>query len=156
MTTDKLITDRTNVDVLNFIVYRNILGNGGSVTEEQLNTMLRGSLNIYTLNRIEGKMFELQTRLNKYTYMVSSIETKSWNKNDIFEHDVEIVRWQRNLDSLVKAYYKYFDTPNPPNSVYNFQGINDVEKILYDVENILNNMISRFRRCGTFRCGEAR
>lgn len=154
MTTDKLITDRTASDASNFIVYRNILGTGGTITEEQLEIMLRGSLNIYTLNRIENKMSELQTRLNLYAYMTSGVVTKIWNTSDIFEHDVEIERWQNNLSILTNAFYEYDETPTPPESVLNFQGVNDVEQILVDVEGILDDMISRFRKCGTFKCGE--
>jgi hypothetical protein len=58
------------------------------------------------------------------------------------------------LRALIKAYYKYTTTPAIPNSILIYSGVNDVEKILVDIESILDNMILNFRQCGTFECGE--
>lgn len=151
-----MIYDRTMKDVTTAISIRaEKVQKGVELTEDDITALERGTLTYNTLNRIENKMSELQTRLNLYAYMTSGVVTKIWNTSDIFEHDVEIKRWTKNLNILTNAFYEYDETPTPPKSVLNFQGVNDVEKILYDVESILDDMISRFRECGTFECGEA-
>lgn len=150
-----MIINRTASDVELAKTLRAKIQSGNQLTDAEVLSIERGTLTINTLNRIENKMSELQTRLNLYVYMISGVIVKSWQHEDYFVHDLEITRWQNNLEILKDAFYTYTGTPNPPNSVLNYQGANDVERILFDVESILDDMISRFRECGTFECGEA-
>ena len=38
--------------------------------------------------------------------------------------------------------------------MYDFQSANDIEKILVDIEAMIEDMEGRFRECNTFQCGE--
>ena len=78
---------------------------------------------------------------------------KTWGENDIFNAD-EFQRIIDNTNVLRQAFFVYKDTPNTPPESYHYNDINALEKILYDLDVMINDVKSRYKRCGTFRCGE--
>lgn len=48
----------------------------------------------------------------------------------------------------------YKATPNTPPVSYHYNDINALEKILYDLDVMINDVKSHYRECGTFESGE--
>ena len=105
------------------------------------------------LNRIESKQAELAEILNGIAYRVR-ISNRQWTAEDIFEY-ADYLRILSNLDKLKQAFFVYPSTPATPSYMYGYKEANDIEKILVDIENMISVVKSKFRECGTFRCGEA-
>ena len=95
------------------------------------------------------------------------IETKVKNFEELTEDEVaKIERGTFTVNTLNRIEQKqaelktlfndigYWNTPITPPISYHYNDINALEKILYDLENMVNDMKTRYRQCGTFECGE--
>ena len=147
-----MITDRTQTDVDYALLIRNKLIQGEPLTpQEQADYMagLRGAYNISDLNRVESKVEELRNRHIANGYPVEAIEIKTWQKGDFLKR-TDFEQYLNNLDILKTAYFIKMDTPVTPkvSDWINYKIANDIEKILVDIENILNNMIASLLYCG--------
>ena len=127
--------------------------NPEELTESEIATLEKGTITINTLNRIETKQDELKNLFNDMGYWNTPITNKMWDETQIFNAD-EFQRIIDNLNVLRNAFFVYESTPNTPPISYHFEDINALEKILYDLDVMINDVKSRYRRCGTFRCGE--
>ena len=150
-----MIFDRTQNDVDTAILLRREkVQTFQELTEREIATLEKGTLTINTLNRIESKQEELKNLFNDMGYWNTPISTRQWAYADIFE-GTQFDRILNNLEILIKSFFIYKDTPNVPDNNYRkYQTINDVEKIIYDLDVMINDVKSRYKRCGTFRCGE--
>ena len=148
-----MVTDRTQSDIDAAKQMRLKLQAGQSLTEEQKAILERGTCTAVMLNRIENAQKSLAILLNKYAYMIN-ISNKTWTTSQIFSYDA-CQRVLENLDRLKKAFYTYETTPDTPSYMYGRQEANDIEKILADIDELIEDMTGRFRQCGTFECGEA-
>ena len=150
-----MIFDRTQNDVDTARILRDTkVKNFEALTETEIATLEKGTLTINTLNRIEAKQDELKNLFNDMGYWNTPISTRQWAYADIFE-GTQFDRILNNLEILIKSFFIYKDTPNVPDNNYRkYQTINDVEKIIYDLDVMINDVKSRYKRCGTFRCGE--
>ena len=123
------------------------------LSKQEINILEKGTITINTLNRIEEMQSTLKELFNDMGYWNTPITNKSWGENDIFN----VGEFQRIIDNtniLRNAFFVYKDTPNTPPISYHWQDINDLEKILYDLDVMLNDVKSKYKRCGTFKCGE--
>ena len=149
-----MITNRTQYDVYTAILIRNTkVKKFEALTESDINYLERGTITINTLNRIESKQEELKNLFNDIGYWNTHIKNKVWGENDIFNVD-EFQRILDNTNALRRAFFVYKATPNTPPISYYWDDINSLEKILYDLDVMINDVKSRYKRCGTFRCGE--
>lgn len=149
-----MIFDRTQNDVDTAILIRNTkVKQFETLTESDINYLERGTLTINTLNRIETKQDELKNLFNEMGYWNTPITNKMWGENDIFNVD-ELQRILDNTNVLRQAFFVYKATPNTPPISYYWQDINALEKILYDLDVMINDVKSNYRECGTFNCGE--
>ena len=149
-----MIFDRTQNDVDTAILIRNTkVKKFESLTESDINYLERGTFTINTLNRIENKQDELKNLFNDMGYWNTPITNKVWGENDIFNVD-EFQRILDNTNVLRQAFFVYKDTPNTPPVSYHWQDINDLEKILYDLDVMINDVKSLYKECGTFESGE--
>lgn len=148
-----MIYDRTQADVDTAKILRAKVQSGQTLTEAEISAVERGSFTPVALNRIESKQAALMDILNGYAYRVHIENKTDWDNDDIFTYQ-DHQRLLNNLDALKRAYYTYASTPNTPSYMFGFREANDTEKILVDIENMMTDMISRFRECGTFECGE--
>ena len=123
------------------------------LTEDEINTLERGVMTIGTLNRIEAKQNEVKQLLNKEGYYGGAFENKTWEVGDYFMES-DLVRLANNTALLRKYIAVYSNTPQSPKAEYHFEEINKMEKILVDLEQIVAEMKTKYRRCNTFRCGE--
>lgn len=61
-----------------------------------------------------------------------------------------------NINKLTSASYKYATTPNVNfSTTVNYQIMNDLEKILVDLKEILEKIPIGFVYCGSFSCGQS-
>ena len=124
-----------------------------ALTADEILSLERGTLTINTLNRIEEKQSELNDLINAEGYYNTNIINRLWTHTDVFD-EVNFSRIVNNCEILKKAFFEYTDTPATPNAVYHFENINSIEKILVDLEKMIDDVKLRYRQCGTFQCGE--
>ena len=149
-----MIFDRTQNDVSAAISLRHDkVQKFQALTESEIAILEKGTMTINTLNRIENKQEELKNLFNDMGYWNTPITNKVWGENDIFNVD-DFQRILDNTNVLRQAFFVYKNTPNTPPVSYHYNDINALEKILYDLDVMINDVKSRYKRCGTFRCGE--
>ena len=149
-----MIFDRTQNDVDTAIILRDTkVKKFETLTESEIATLEKGTLTINTLNRIETKQDELKNLFNEIGYWNTPITNKTWSENDIFNID-EFQRILDNINILRQAFFVYKATPNTPPISYYWNDINALEKILYDLDLMINDVKSNYRECGTFESGE--
>lgn len=159
-----MIFDRTQNDVDTAIRLRNEKVkfdpvtmqpiNPEELTESEIAILEKGTLTINTLNRIEEKQQELKDLFIQDAYFVGDIYNKTWADTDLFKQE-DFDRILENIETLKKAYFVYKDTPEiPENNYRKYQVINDVEKILDDLDVMINDVKANYRFCGELECGE--
>lgn len=149
-----MIFNRTQKDVDAAILLRDTkVKKFETLTESEIATLENGTITHNTLNRIEEKQTELKNLFNEIGYWNTSISNKVWGENDIFNVD-DFQRILDNTNVLRNAFFVYKDTPNTPPISYHYNDINALEKILYDLDVMINDVKSHYRECGTFECGE--
>lgn len=127
--------------------------NSEELTESEIAILEKGTITINTLNRIETKQEELKNLFNEMGYWNTPIINKMWGENDIFNAD-EFQRILDNTNVLRQAFFVYKATPNTPPISYYWDDINSLEKILNDLDVMINDVNSNYRECGTFESGE--
>lgn len=149
-----MIFDRTQNDVDTAIILRREkVQTFQELTESEIAILEKGTLTINTLNRIETKQEELKNLFNEIGYWNTPIPNKVWGENDIFNVD-DFRQIIDNANVLRKAFFVYKATPNTPPISYHYNDINALEKILYDLDVMINDVKSNYRECGTFESGE--
>ena len=149
-----MIFDRVQSDVDTAILLRDTkVKNFEELTESEIATIEKGTITYNTLNRIENKQEELRNLFNDMGYWNTPITNKVWGENDIFNVD-EFQRILNNTNILRQAFFVYKATPNTPPISYYWQDINALEKILYDLDVMINDVKSNYKYCGEFECGE--
>ena len=149
-----MIFDRTQNDVDTAVVLRREkVQTFQELSESEIATLEKGMLTINTINRIETKQEELKNLFNDMGYWNTPTTNKLWSENDIFNID-EFQRIIDNTNVLREAFFIYTDTPNTPPISYYWNDINALEKILFDLDVMINDVKSHYRECGTFECGE--
>lgn len=151
-----MIYNRTQTDVDNAISIRaNKIQKGLELSADEISIMERGTITINTLNRIEDKQDELKNLINQMGYFnTKNVINRRWGYEDFFD-EVNFNRILDNLAILKNAFFVYSNTPPIPRAIYSYQSINDLERILRDMDVMINDIKSRYRQCGTFECGEA-
>lgn len=79
---------------------------------------------------------------------------REWRESDI----VRLSQWRQylaNVQALRDAYYTLAETGELPDAAdrLDYIGANTIEKILADIDLLIDWMKSSYRRCGTFRAG---
>lgn len=141
------IFDRTYADVEYAIAQINewkATGTGGIA-------FLKGCLNVGDINRIEDNIAYLNTELSKLCYYPRT-SSKTWTMEGIFRI-VDVTRIIGNIEKIISQFFQIPDAPALPNTMLTYEHINSLEENLYHIKNILDNMKTLFRECGTFECG---
>lgn len=125
-------------------------------------TPLKGCYNITDLNRVEAAGKTLAAALTAAGYPVeiapvlkgSKSEDREWQEGDI----VRRAQWStylENVQRLRDAYYTLAETGElpAPDDKLDYVGANNIEKVLADIDLLIDCMKSSYRRCGTFRAG---
>lgn len=137
-----MVTDRTQTDVETALQLKEKIKSGQPLSESENLMFERGFFTINTLNRIEEKQNELGQILNNYGYYNSTVN-KEWVNGDILSY-VDYHRILNNLDELKNAFTVYQSTPQTPEYMYGYEEVNDIEKILVDIEELIGNMAEQF------------
>jgi len=113
---------------------------------------LKGTLNVSDWIRITENIYYLSELLTKYGYKVKVKCKIDWSKDYIPRvSDVEQIK--TDINSLKSAYIILSTTPQTPNLPYTlYTKINDIEKILLDINNLLKSEIEGLKRL-SFRLG---
>lgn len=121
--------------------------------------MQNGDIGLY--DRIEGKMF---SSLGADEFIAGEAiikpepepepEKTEFEIGDIIKYDI----WRTylaNVQSIRDAYYTMPDTPElpEPTAPLTYDGANAIEKLLYDISQLYDAMVTSYRLCGAFRCG---
>ena len=149
-----MIYNRTQADVDEAIrIRREKVQTFQELTEVEEEILERGMMTIDTLNRIEGKQAELKELFRDMGYFCGDIQNKAWDYMQIFNRD-EFDRILKNTDALRDAFFVFSETPQTPPVSFHYEDINALEKILHDLDVMINDVKSHYRECGTFECGE--
>lgn len=149
-----MIFDRTQNDVDTAIRLRKEkVQTFQELTENEIAILEKGMFTLNTLNRIEEKQEDLKGIFNDMGYWNVPITNKSWDNTQIFD-EKEFQRIIDNTNVLRRAFFIYKDTPNTPPISYHYNDINALEKILYDLDVMINDIKSNYKECGTFESGE--
>lgn len=125
-------------------------------THQGSDAELKGALNVSDLNRIENNTEWLKQQLLIHGYHTDEMNIKTnWLNTDFIYLD-DIDRIRQNVIELVDAYYDLIASPTIMlgEEPLIHTHINDVEKVIFDVNTILDRMISYFRISGTFVSGQ--
>lgn len=150
-----MIFDRTQADIDTANAIReNFVKKFKTLTGEQVSALERGMMTINTLNRIEEKQIELRNLINEIGYWSTNIINKTnWAVGDMFtENDFQRIIDNENI--LRNAFFTYKNTPVTPKISFHFNDINSLEKILVDLDVMINDVKSNYRECGVYECGE--
>ncbi len=124
---DDLIYDRSASDV------ETALNNPGSSTH------LKGSYNYIDLNRIESWCEYLQNILVKYGFSETLVIKTNWNMKD-YPTRKHIDRIRSNIDTLKEFCYALTTETIIYNNTMNYEQANVLEKILYDINNYIEEI----------------
>jgi hypothetical protein len=117
------------------------------------NAQYKGCLNARDLGRIELNTRYLADELIQLYYFSNLSPRKTWGLATI-PYSSDVYRIIYNVESLWGAYGKPPDARELPKSLLTFEEVNTIEYNLYLLKEMLDDMISSFRKCGTFGCGE--
>ena len=148
-----MIYDRTQKDIDNALAARHKIQIGEEISEDDILALERGTFSVTSINRIETAQSNLHNAFISSGYICQQITNKVWEENEEIFTIEDLNRIIQNDDVLKRAFYPLSDTPKIPNAVYHFNSINDIEKILYDLDRNYQYMVSNWRECGTFECG---
>ena len=148
-----MIFDRTQQDVDNAIRIRaEKVQTGLSLSEKEIEILERGTMTINTINRIEEAQDALKNIFNDMGYWNTPTSNKHWNGDEIFTKE-DFERIVKNLGVLKNAFFVFANTPETPKARYDYESLNAIEKILNDLDLMINDVKSHYRECGTFECG---
>ena len=112
--------------------------------------------NASDLNRVETATEYIAKLLKLYSYFKSDLVCKKdWLMSD-FPTENEMNRYLSNIQKLIDSFYLKEDSPSLPKSMnyLDIKKANNIEKVLYDLNNLIENMISQFNYCGEIYAGE--
>lgn len=160
-----LIYNRTENDKIASAAIRKsyqTLGNWSGLTGAERAQLERGMLTYNTLNRVESAVKTLAAALTSAGYPVevtpvlkgSKSEDREWQEGDIVRR-AQWTTYLENVRRLRAAYYTLAETgelPKPGDKL-GYVGANNIEKVLADIDLLLDGMKSIYRRAGTFTAG---
>nr|DAH45755.1 MAG TPA: hypothetical protein [Caudoviricetes sp.] len=125
-------------------------------------TPLKGCYNVSDLNRVESAVKLLAAALTSAGYPVeitpvlkgNKAEDREWQEGDIVRR-AQWTTYLENVQRLRDAYYTLAETgalPKPEDKL-KYTGANNIEKVLADIDLLIDCMKASYRRCGTFRAG---
>jgi hypothetical protein len=148
-----MIFNRTQADVEKAILIRNDkVKKFAELSSDDIEALEHGFITINTINRVEEKQAELYGFFIGSGYYCPKISNRIWQAGDIFK-DEDFERLISNDDILKVAFFPLSETPTQVLARYNFQNLNNLEKILFDLGENYEYMLANWKRCGMYRCG---
>lgn len=159
-----LVFDRSASDVQYATQLRNkVLTQGfNALTDEEKadwqTHALKGFYNYTDKNRVESAVEQINKILIEYGYMNNTLTIVKDRNMKYIDDKASITRYLNNIQSLIDNFYVL---PVTPELVENFDTLditkaNNIEKILYDINNILVGTLDYAVRSGVANCGQNR
>jgi len=149
---DTLITDRTQADYDRAVSLAE-KGLSGMTADElaEYRTGMKGAYNAADLNRVGQALKYLQEELNGYGYAVTVNVKTNWTASNI-PTEAEMTTYLNNVAAIRRVLEVLATTPEVPGTMQKltWQRANDIEKILADVQAVINQVVAGFRRSGAF------
>lgn len=117
------------------------------------NVEYKGCFNPLDINRIEGDIQYLSDALNTLRYANKVSTVQNWAKESL-PYKSQLDRIINNVGILWSKYHKPNGAVDLPTTLLTYEQVNALEKNIYLLKEMLDDMISSFRECGTFACGE--
>lgn len=141
---DTLITDRSESDVAR-LNYLNSLGWDNMTASQRTQWIVgKGSYNATDLNRVTEAMEFLARRFSDFGYAFDLIQVKDspWEINDIPTRK-NMEDYLTNVQNLRSFFTLLSTTPETPEDMVGltYEEANDIEKILFDVDYIIQKLI---------------
>lgn len=131
-----------------------------SVIDTLVTNRVDGAKYNYTdLNRVEAAFEYLRDKMNgQFGFNLTLTIKKDWARADLGQLGAQSLMepYRQNVVQIRAAITQKAETPQAPDSmrVLTWAKANDIEKILQDVEWLLNRMPSAYRHSGTFYSGQ--
>lgn len=125
----------------------------------QKDLLLKNDKSFYNatdLNRVESQTHYTETLLQMYSYFHNQLYCKQdWEMSD-FPTESEMRRYLNNIKELMDVYYLKTSTPQLPPDMddLTIEEANAIERILYDMQILIENMVSQFNYSGELFSGE--
>ena len=145
------IYDRTQADVDYAKAQIEYFKQYGGITD---GVAMKGCLNDVDLNRIENNCDYIGDLLASLCYY-NHIDRYdgSWSLTSVPDTS-HINRIIGNVKKMQDNYFKPSASPTLPTTLTHYEDVNSLEKCLYLLKVMIDNMTSSFKQCGTFTCGE--
>lgn len=153
---DQLITDRSQSDITSFTALLNTINTNGWETltsEEKVLWNTHRARHKHTdFNRIGEAVNYLVGILNSYGYNIVLSEKTDWATTD----EPMYADLEELLDDIKTLKEYFYGTTALPSSIDNltYTDANNIESLLVEIDLNISNMISSFRKCGTFKSGQ--
>lgn len=154
---DSLITNRTQQDVER---WRELHDKGWlrMTTDEKAEWLgrMKGRYSYADMNRVETAVKNLSDRFVINGYLTTPLSVKTdWSYADVPTRD-DMERYLGNVATLRNVMFVYPTTPKAPtiDQPMDYTMANDIEKILFDVNDILTKIPQSWRYAGEIYSGE--
>ena len=116
-------------------------------------TPFKGCYNASDMNRVAAAVTEIAAELNSAGYAVT-VNPRTYAETDIIRRS-DFAAYLANVQTLRDAYYTLAETGElpAPEDKLKYTGANTIEKVLADIDLLLDGMKSIYRRAGTFSAG---
>ena len=151
-----LITDRTAADVERYLTLRNKgFANLTAAEKTEWLAPMKGAYNYTDLNRVEEAVQYVADKLRDRGYRVEIEAIKTWTMNSL-PTMADMNRYLANVKVIRNAFATLITTPQVPASIVGltYKEANDIEQIIYDVNKLLENMMSVWFFSGDLYSGE--
>jgi hypothetical protein len=155
-----LITDRTQADYKHWEYLRDkgFLNMTETERAEWSAGNMKGAYHSTDLNRVGAALNYLHDRLNEagyITYQTTFTAKTNWTITSIPTAD-DLTYYLKCVSNVRVAMSHYANTPLAPTDTgaLNIDEANNIEKILIDIETLINNMLAARFYCGDVYAGE--
>lgn len=155
----EFITDRTQYDVLHWQQLRD-KGHAAMTAaerEEWHSGTMKGAYNVSDLNRVGLALNRIRDRLAGagYIHPAAFSMRENWNTGDTYTA-ADLSYYLAAVQKVRNAITQFRTTPAAPadSGALNYQEANNIEKILLDVNRIIDNLTAVFVYAGEFQSGE--
>lgn len=149
-----MVIERTSSDISALIALRTKIKNRTATPSEwtQWLNNSKGAYNSADLNRVGDAIDYLANLLNGYGYLVSVTPKTDWVKSDT-PREAQMFTYLNDLTAIKAKFYGTTPLPSTMDDL-TYTDANNIEKLLLEIEEYINRMISGFRKCGTFKSGQ--
>ena len=148
-----VITDRTQADVDKAKTYKNKVWSALSNDEKtEWLSGLKGAYNASDLNRVGQNINYITSQLHEYGYLAEIAPKIDWKIADI-PSEAKMAKYLSDVSLAKEAFHGTIIIPATMNGL-NYDGANNIEKLLEEVSTNISNMIAEFYYSGELYSGE--